>query len=277
MGALTIPTKARPVIALTVGLLMVALYILSCHSRASILLAILAVFISGFVADAFTGLAHFGFDYVFSHQMPVLGPIASEFNEHHAEPTLDPSSYVENFTKGAYASLPVVAGVLLLLACAPEGPLWFLAEAVFMGIAVWAFFFHQIHAYAHMGSSLSPEVFNARVDEISRLQSKCAQRRALGQLFETVPIPPAIRLLQRCGLILSPERHNLHHVCFERDFSSVNGWSDPFLNPFLGPVARRYKARRGAARSDGAALESGPRPTYATERPPVTVRASAAG
>ena len=56
-----------------------------------------------------------------------------------------------------------------------------------------------------------------------------------------------MRLLQRCRLILSPERHNLHHTHFEADFSSVNGWSDPLLNIVLKPLARRYKARQASA------------------------------
>jgi hypothetical protein len=48
--------------------------------------------------------------------------------------------------------------------------------------------------------------------------------------------------LQRCRIILNPATHNLHHVLFESDFSSVNGWSDPLLNFVLAPVARRKKA-----------------------------------
>ncbi len=249
MAILTLPARATPLIGLAIVLQLIAVYLAARHLHASIAVAVLAFFLSGFIADAITGLAHFGFDYVFPYGTPVLGPIAREFNEHHDEPTLDPSSYVENLTKGAYACLPTLLLVLLLLIWLPEATLSFLLEAVLLGATMWAFFFHQIHAYAHMGSSLSAEVFNGKVAEIAKLESTREQRRAFDQLFKTVPIPPAIRLLQRCGLILNPARHNLHHLWFESDFSSVNGWSDPVLNLFLGNISRRFKASRGGVRS----------------------------
>ncbi len=244
MSTLALPARAKPVIALAISLLVIAIYQTCQHPAAGVLLTVLALLLSGFVADAFTGLAHFGFDYVFPHDTPVLGPIAFEFNEHHAEPTLDPSSYVENFTKGAYASLPVSLIVLLLLNTTGGSGLSFFLVTSLLGMAIWALFFHQIHAYAHMGSTLSPEVFKERMRQIGNLASVSEQRRELEELFATVPIPRPVRLLQKCRLILSPERHNLHHLDFESDFSSVNGWSDPVLNLFLGPIARRYKLRR---------------------------------
>jgi TMEM189-like protein len=160
----------------------------------------MAFLVSGFVADAFTGVAHFGFDYVLRYSLPVLGPVAFEFNQHHDEPSLDPSSYGPNLTKGSYVSIPLSILLLMLMSVAPETYFWFWVEATFMGITAWAFFFHQIHAYAHMGSSLPPDVFKGRVEEIARLETKREQRLALAKLFETVPIPPPIRLLQRCGI-----------------------------------------------------------------------------
>jgi hypothetical protein len=199
--------------------------------------------LSGFLADMITGLAHFGFDYVFPYSMPILGPIAKEFREHHEEPTLDPSNYIVNFTKGSYGSLAMAGLVILLVGVLPHDSVSFFLVCVLLGIAIWAFFFHQIHAYAHMGSHLSPEEFNRRVTEITRLPSKAEQIAAFNRLFDTVPIPRPVRLLQRARLILNPGRHNLHHLHFETDFSSVNGWSDPVLNWFLTPVARRMKAR----------------------------------
>lgn len=64
-----------------------------------------------------------------------------------------------------------------------------------------------------------------------------------------MPIPPVIRLLQRCHLILNPGMHNLHHLAFETDFCSVNGWSDPVINWILRPIARHYKIQRPAPKS----------------------------
>ena len=247
MSELKLPEKSIIAISIAMLLLVLNLYILAHHSHTSVFLVVMAFLVSGFVADAFTGVAHFGFDYVLPYSLPVLGPVAFEFNQHHDEPSLDPSSYGPNLTKGSYVSIPLSILLLMLVSVAPGTYFWFWVEATFMGITAWAFFFHQIHAYAHMGSSFPPDVFKGRVEEIARLETKREQRLALAKLFETVPIPPPIRLLQRCGLILSPEKHNIHHILFElfeSNFSSINGWSDPVLNPLLGPVARRYKARR---------------------------------
>jgi hypothetical protein len=244
MSTLTLPAKAKPLILVSAGLLAITAYAMGRHGGASLALFALAFLVSGLVGDAFTGLAHFGFDYVFPYRLPILGPIAREFNEHHRNPRLDPSSYVENFTKGAYASLPFAAlSLILLLGPAPSG-LSFFASALLFWLAIWAGFFHQIHAYCHTGSRLPADLFNRRIAEIGRIPAKRQRMRELRLLFATVPIPPVIRLLQRCGLILRPESHNLHHIGFEADFSSVNGWSDPILNPILGPIARRYKEAR---------------------------------
>jgi Lipid desaturase domain len=258
MGAFTLPARAKPLVALSAVLIPVLASILSRHPSASVLLAALALAVSGYVADAFTGVAHFAFDYALPYHVPALGPIAREFNEHHEEPTLDPSDYVENFTKGAYASLLAAALAFLLWAILPETGAAFFVEVVTTGLALWALFFHQIHSYAHVGSKLQPQAFNERVAEIAQMKSESEQTRAFRALFATVPIPAPIRVLQRGRLILCPERHNLHHLSFEKNFSSVNGWSDALLNPFLGPLARAYKARRAtaaASTSNPAAVE----------------------
>ena len=235
-------TSRFAIVAATVALL-IAILIVSKHPQADVMLAIAAIIISGFLADAFTGLAHFSFDYVIPYSMPVLGPIAAEFNEHHEAPDLDPAAYLANLTKGAYASLRVTLVALMVRLTAPDTGGFFLIEATLLGMAVWALFFHQIHSYAHMGSSLPPEVLNAELASIARLPSTAERRCRLRRLFEHVPIPWPVRLMQRLGFLLSPERHNLHHLNFERDFSSVNGWSDPLLNLVLAPMARRYKER----------------------------------
>jgi Lipid desaturase domain len=261
MSTLTLPDKSPPLIVASAALLGVALYVVSQHPDAGLSLAVLAFLASGLIGDAFTGLAHFSFDYVFPYDFPIFGPIAKEFNEHHAAPDLDPSAYGQNFTKGAYASLPTAALTLGLTLCLPATPATFFIEAAVCGLAVWALFFHQIHSYCHMGSRLDPDLFNRRIAGIGQMADPRQQRLEIRALFETVPIPRAIRALQRCGLLLNPESHNLHHIRFESDFSSVNGWSDPFLNPFLGPLARRYKRARGAGRAPPAMAPCGdPRP-----------------
>ena len=207
---------------------------------------VLIFLVSGFVADASTAFAHFGFDYVFPYQMPILGPISREFNEHHDAPALDPGNLVDNLTKGAYASVVASALAGALAIWRPTGPLADFVLSVTLVLPLWALLFHQMHAYAHMGSVLPSDVFRQRLVIIAALDDVRAQNLALRELFASVPIPPLLRTLQTLGLTLNPERHNLHHIKFESDFSSVNGWSDPVLNPLFGPLARRLKIRRAA-------------------------------
>ena len=247
MATLELPQSSKSTIALAGGAFIIALWCTISMENASVWLFVLALAISGFVGDLFTGLAHFGFDYVFPEKMPILGPIAKEFREHHDSPTLDPSDYVVNLTKGAYASLPLSIVTVVLIATSSGSWLSFLCTATFLGMSFWAFFFHQIHSYAHMGACVSPDDFKASVQRISRLPTLEEKRREFEKLFDAAPIPPVIRLLQKSRIILNPEMHNLHHISFESDFSSVNGWSDPLINWILGPLARRLKARSEAA------------------------------
>lgn len=243
MATLELPQASRPIIVLGILLLVWALVVLLRSDHLTILTAIALFFLSGFFADMLTAFFHFGFDYVFPYKMPVLGPIAREFREHHEAPTLDPSSYVVNLTKGAYASIPLALLGICVASFTADTFAMFLVTGTIIGMSVWALFFHQIHAYAHMGSSLAPEEFNARAAEIATLEDRTAQIRQFNELFDTVPIPRVIRLLQRCRVLLNPAIHNLHHIRFESDFSSVNGWSDPVTNPLFEVIARFYKAR----------------------------------
>jgi hypothetical protein len=170
-----------------------------------------------------------------------MGPIAVEFREHHEDPTLDPSALLVNFTKGSYGAIPLLVITWIVARTAKDTPLSFLVCATLMAGSLWVTAFHQIHSYAHMGSLLPPEEFNRAVAEISRLPLR-QQKRKMAELFDTVGIPWVIRRLQRARLFLRPEIHWRHHVLFEEDFSSVNGWSDPLMNLFYRPVARRKKA-----------------------------------
>lgn len=244
MTVLELPQSSRLFIAVTVLSAACASFLVLRFQNFSILMLIVLFFLSGFFADMLTAFFHFGFDYVFPYSMPILGPIAREFRAHHEYPTLDPSNYVVNLTKGAYASFPLSLIAMLTTWLGGDGLAVFLLSGTMTGMSIWALFFHQIHAYAHMGSHLHPERFNARVAEIAQLADPREQVRQFDQLFDTLPIPKAIRVLQRWRILLNPATHNLHHIRFESDFSSVNGWSDPLTNPLFGMIARSYKQKQ---------------------------------
>jgi hypothetical protein len=242
MSTFQLPQSSRAIVFLGCAATGLAIVATSRNSGFSVWLLILAFFVSGYLSDLFTGVAHFCFDYVFLYKVPIFGPIAKEFTDHHDHPTLDPSTYWENLTKGSYASLPLSLSVVGLNSLLPSHNLYFFLIATLLGMSIWALFFHQIHSYAHMGCHMSPEVFKKRADEIALLPTKADQVAAFGQLFDADPIPRVIRVLQKSRILLTPELHNIHHTSFETDFSSVYGWSDPLLNLFVAPLARRYKS-----------------------------------
>jgi hypothetical protein len=247
MAILTLPGRSVSAIVLAVAAIGGGAANLCVRGDVTWLGLAAALAISAFAADSITALAHFSFDYIFPYDFPIFGPIAEGFNQHHDKPCLDPKDAVENFTLGAYGSCVVSTASLPVILFADLGPAsgFFLTLALFL--AVWGLLFHHLHSYAHMGSILGPAAFTGEVERISTLANKKEQKAALRKLFETVPRPRLIKILQRLRLTLEPGRHNLHHIHFESDFSSVNGWSDPFLNPILGPAARYFKAKRALA------------------------------
>lgn len=244
MAVPTLPNESRLAVFGCIAIQAVAVYAVATHGHPSAGVAIVAFFVGGFVTDLISGLAHFGFDYVWPPWMPVLGPIAVEFREHHENPTLDPSALLTNFTKAAYGTIPIALATCVVTFLSGETLLWFFVDSSLLATSIWMFGFHQIHSYAHMGSRLSPEAFNRAVVEISRIPNKRTQKAEFAKLFDGAGIPPFVRRLQRLGLFLRPEVHWQHHQSFDSDFSSVNGWSDPFTNWLYGPIARRQKARQ---------------------------------
>ena len=114
----------------------------------------------------------------------------------------------------------------------------FIVISTLLGMSFWAFFFHEIHSFAHMGSYLSPEEFKLRVTQITHLpaQEELKQEFKKGSLRRcTITVSAATKGNSQSG-------NNLHHIAFESDFSSVNGWSDPITNLIFRPLVRQIKA-----------------------------------
>ena len=244
MSVPALPARSVPVIVAALIAIGGTIADLLVRGNVALLGFVAALVISAFLADAITALAHFSFDYIFPYDFPIFGPIAEGFNEHHDEPSLDPKDEVENFTLGAYGSCAISVVSLAFILFGDHGPISSFVILLLLFLAIWGLLFHHLHSYAHMGSMLDARLFNSEIRLIATIEDNREQKAALRALFDTVPIPRFIKVLQRLRLTLEPGRHNLHHIHFESDFSSVNGWSDPFLNPVLGPAARYFKARR---------------------------------
>ena len=52
-------------------------------------------------------------------------------------------------------------------------------------------------------------------------------------------VPWPVRWMRRLGLLMRPEDHIAHHDTLQRDFSTINGWSNPALNLVFDALRRR--------------------------------------
>lgn len=240
---LELPRTSKVLIWITTLLTLLAVYLVSVNEYASLPLAVVVFFLSGFLADMVTAFVHFAIDHtVPSYRFPIFGPLSKEFHDHHDDPTQAPSdtNFNVNFTKGSYGTIPVLVPVTLWAWHGTEGVLSFFVLATLTGMCVWGLFVNQTHSYAHMGSYISSEKFRQCTDRVKNLSSEAEQRKEYEKLFETVPIPRPIRIMQKLGLILDPAAHNLHHIEFEKSFGILNGWSNPVANLILVPLSRYF-------------------------------------
>jgi hypothetical protein len=51
--------------------------------------------------------------------------------------------------------------------------------------------------------------------------------------------PWIVRAMRRCGLLMTPEAHQLHHDTLQRDFATNCGWSNPLVNRLFAAGRRR--------------------------------------
>lgn len=58
--------------------------------------------------------------------------------------------------------------------------------------------------------------------------------------------PWPVRLMRRMRLLMRPDDHRRHHDTLACDFSTINGWSNPVLNPVFRVLKRRgYLSEEG--------------------------------
>lgn len=189
------------------------------------LLPVLLAAVVGFVGADFTsGLVHWLFDTWGDPDTPVVGKtFIVPFRVHHSDP--------EDITRHGFAatnghnclvSLPVLALALAL----PAGSSWGAPLAAFMlFMTLGVFGTNQFHKWAHLENP-----------------------------------GPVIGWLQKRGLILGREHHDIHHTWpYERHYCITTGW----LNPLLDRIGFFRKAEKLITALTGAQprrddLEGGP-------------------
>ena len=59
-------------------------------------------------------------------------------------------------------------------------------------------------------------------------------------------VGPVVRAMRGAGLLMKPSAHDYHHNTLDRDFSVINGWSNPLVNFWAHTLLRA-----GVLKSDG--------------------------
>jgi ubiquitin-conjugating enzyme E2 variant len=163
-------------------------------------------------ADFASGVLHWFCDSFFCEKTPVIGPmLIAPFREHHD----DPEGMLHHGVLELHGNscIPVIAVLALAQLAIDEraGGGWLLFQSWLLFFTTSAMATNQFHKWAH--------------DEHAR---------------------PAVRWLQRRGLILSPERHGRHHRgSFRQSYCTTTGWLNTWLDriDFFPRLERRIRAR----------------------------------
>jgi ubiquitin-conjugating enzyme E2 variant len=177
-------------------------------------LALIGGLVFGYLlADLLSGLVHWLADRYFDPETPVLGPaLIAPFREHHEDAlAMTRHDFFEISGNNSLATIPLALGLLLVPHPASFTARLLVASVFGLGLSIIAT--NQFHCWAHSAH------------------------------------PPALaRRLQRLGLILSPERHAVHHArAHDRAYCVTSGW----LNPLLDRLDLFGKLERGIERLGG--------------------------
>ncbi len=197
-------------------------------ARAGALWCIPVAAVAGIAAaDLTTGCVHWFCDRCFRPETPWIGRLLIEpFREHHRDPkAIAGHGWLELHGNSCLPVAVLLALVLALLGGEPDP-----TRLVSIGAHVFLFWFglaaaftNQLHAWAH-------------ADRVSR----------------------PVAWLQRRGLILSPERHAVHHRGgFDRSYCVTTGWMDPVLDRVAAATSRANRYSRESRASSAASRTRG--------------------
>jgi ubiquitin-conjugating enzyme E2 variant len=147
------------------------------------------------LADFLSGVAHWAGDTVGDERTPIIGRnFVTPFRMHHVDPKdITRHDFIETNGNSSIASIPALAALLVVMPRTP-GPLLYLCLLLAIA-ALFVFCTNQFHKWAHADTA-----------------------------------PPAVRWLQRAGIILSPQHHAIHHAApHDKYYCITVGWMNPLL------------------------------------------------
>jgi hypothetical protein len=175
----------------------------AAHELLDVLCVLAAIPLGIAVADLFSGIVHWGCDTFLREDAPLIGPL---FIAPFREHHRDPLAMTRHGFVERNAVVAFASLPAIGLGLLPSASV--LGSMTALACATAVLFTNELHSWAH-----APEA------------------------------PPAVRWLQRRGLILSPERHAAHHRAGVSGYSVTTGWTSAFLDRVLALL----RAPRGAA------------------------------
>jgi ubiquitin-conjugating enzyme E2 variant len=147
-------------------------------------------------ADFLSGVVHWAGDTLGDETTPVIGKnFVMPFRQHHVDPKeIATHDIIETNGNNCIVVLAPLATAYLIMP--EETGFWFFSSTLMGFLALFIVATNQFHKWAHSDN------------------------------------PPRVAvLLQRSGLILSPEHHNIHHAApHDRHYCITVGWMNPLLN-----------------------------------------------
>jgi len=157
---------------------------------------VLTVLLAYVATDFLSGLVHWGGDTVGDERIPFVGPnFIRPFREHHVDPkAITRHDLIE--TNGNNCIVTAVPLALAFFLMPGRDKFGFFISVFVAFVSLFTVATNQFHKWAHADS------------------------------------PPAIaRFLQRLGLILPPQHHDVHHaVPHDKHYCITVGWMNPVLN-----------------------------------------------
>lgn len=155
-----------------------------------------ALVVGWLAADFVSGFVHWLGDTWGSVDMPVLGKrFIHPFRDHHVDPKgITRHDFWRTNANNCLVSLPVLL-LMLVLPLGLESPLLLFLGYSFLSMIFWVFLTNQIHKWSHMATP-----------------------------------PPVVRPLQRMGVFLNTDHHDVHHAApYSANYCITSGALNPVL------------------------------------------------